>query len=107
MRRENMTQNQIAYHNMLENQRANIAREDELNRSNKARESENTRANLASEGIGIGNLKQRAFEYGDMAGFNKALSVAQTAQNASKALENTAKAAKTVIDTMNPFNKWY
>lgn len=90
-----MTHNQIAYANMRETQRANIARESETQRSN-----------VQSERIGLGNLHQRAFEYSDMAGFNKALSVATTFEKAAKGAEHTAKAVKTVVDTANPFNKW-
>lgn len=45
-----MTANQIAWQNMLETRRANVARELETNRSNVARETETNRANVAKEG---------------------------------------------------------
>lgn len=46
-----MTSNQIAYQNMLENQRHNVAAEFETARSNKAREAETRRSNLANEDL--------------------------------------------------------
>jgi hypothetical protein len=47
-----MTQNQIAYWSLQENQRHNRAAEDETSRSNRAKETETNRANLAKEGLG-------------------------------------------------------
>lgn len=44
-----MTTNQIAYHNLLESQRSNKARESENYRSNLAKEAENYRSNTAKE----------------------------------------------------------
>lgn len=44
-----MTQNQIAYWNLKENQRHNKVSEDETNRSNVVKETETNRANLEKE----------------------------------------------------------
>lgn len=44
-----MTANQIAYQSMLENKRANLAREQETYRSNLAKETENVRHNTNYE----------------------------------------------------------
>lgn len=44
-----MTANQIAYQNMLETRRSNLAKEAETNRSNVAREKETYRSNVAKE----------------------------------------------------------
>lgn len=46
-----MTQNQIAYWNMQEQKRANLAKESETERSNKAKERETFRSNVAQEGL--------------------------------------------------------
>lgn len=95
-----MTQNQIAFQNLKETQRTNLARESETQRSNIARETETARSNRAGEGLGRDNLAQRAFEYSDMADFNKAHSVASTAQLTTKAAQNVTRAAKDVADTI-------
>lgn len=47
-----MTANEIAYLNYLENQRSNMAREEETNRSNVAKEVETNRHNVADESLG-------------------------------------------------------
>lgn len=47
-----MTNMQIAYWNLQETKRANLARETETNRSNKVNEGETRRHNMQSEGIG-------------------------------------------------------
>lgn len=46
-----MTSNQIAYWNLQELKRSNVARESETNRSNLAREGETMRHNVTQEGI--------------------------------------------------------
>lgn len=66
-----MTTNQLAYLNLMENQRkriaelnearrANLAKEAETNRANIAKEQETIRANSMNESIKIGELQQKA-----------------------------------------------
>lgn len=90
---------------MKETQRANLAREAETFRANVAKESETHRSNVTSEDIARANLAQRAFEYSDMAGYIKAEKVASTVEKSTKAVRNTAEAAKAVKQTFSPFGK--
>lgn len=94
-----MTQNQIAYQNLKENQRANLAREGENLRSNLAKETETHRSNVQSETIGFGNLDQRVFEYSDQAAFDKMVKTAKSAESTAKALDHGSKA---VMRISNP-----
>lgn len=57
-----MTSNQIAYQNMLENQRHNLTAEFETNRSNVAKEKETHRSNLENERVNRTNAVTKGFE---------------------------------------------
>jgi hypothetical protein len=98
-----MTQNQIAYQNLKETQRANLAREIETRRSNIARETETKRSNIQSETIGFGNLNQRIFEYSDQAAFDKLVKTAKAAESSAKALDSGTKAVQRVFNPVSWF----
>nr|AVX53793.1 putative ORF1 [Marmot picobirnavirus] len=53
-----MTANQIAYWNLRETERSNVAREAETSRSNLARENETKRHNIANEQFNISSLNE-------------------------------------------------
>lgn len=110
-----MTQNQIAYQNLKESQRANLAREAETfrsnvereyetHRSNRAREDELFRSNRASEAVARGNLAQRAYEYDDMRAYEKARLVADTTEKLTKSAKNIADTIYTAKKTANPLS---
>ena len=54
-----MTQNQIAYWRLKEDQRSNLAKEAETNRSNLAKEAETYRSNVENEIIGNKNVRAK------------------------------------------------
>jgi hypothetical protein len=86
-----MTMNQIAYHNMRENQRSNLARERETYRSNVVREEETHRSNLAKENIQWYHEEGQRARWKVQSGVDIANAVTGGIKNVAKGFESVMK----------------